>query len=187
VGKPTLSVLPWAISVCESSGSGGDIHLQAREVGHLRATKIESIVEELVAPFLEDNGFRLVDVEYVKERSNRFLRVFVDKEGGIDIDDCGRISEYLSARLDEADPIEEAYFLEVSSPGAERPLKKAEDVAAAVGKNVFVTTYEPVDGAKEFEGRLESFEDRTMTIAVGRRKVAIPYDKVASARLAIVF
>ncbi|MBW5444534.1 ribosome maturation factor RimP [Cohnella sp. CFH 77786] len=153
----------------------------------MSATSIKSIVEKFATPYLEDNGFQLVDVEYVKEGSNRFLRLFVDKEGGIDIDDCGRISEFVSAKLDELDPIEEAYFLEVSSPGAERPLKKPEDVAKAVGKHVFVTTYEPVDGAKEFEGRLEDFDGKAMTVAIGRRKVAIPYDKVASARLAIVF
>ena len=74
-----------------------------------------------------NNGFELVDVEYVKEGSNWFLRVYVDKEGGIDIDDCGRISEFLSEKLDENDPITDAYFLEVSSPGAERPLKKPDD------------------------------------------------------------
>ncbi|TJY43151.1 ribosome maturation factor RimP [Cohnella pontilimi] len=153
----------------------------------MSAAKIKSIVEEFATPYLEANGFQLVDVEYVKEGANRFLRVYVDKEGGIDLDDCGRISEFVSAKLDELDPIEEAYFLEVSSPGAERPLKKAEDVAKAVGKQVFVTTYEPIDGAKEFEGRLEAFDGSTMTVVIGRRKHAIPYDKVASARLAIVF
>jgi ribosome maturation factor RimP len=153
----------------------------------MSAPKIKSIVEELATPFLTDNGFQLVDVDYVKEGSNRFLRVFVDKEGGIEIDDCGRISEYLSAKLDELDPIEDAYFLEVSSPGAERPLKTAEDVAKAVGQQVFVTTYEQIDGAKEFEGRLDSFDGTAMSVVVGRRKHAIPYDKVASARLAIVF
>ncbi|WP_123040082.1 ribosome maturation factor RimP [Cohnella candidum] len=153
----------------------------------MSATNIKSIVEEFAVPYLEEHGFQLVDVEYVKEGSNRFLRVFVDKDGGIDIDDCGRISEFVSAKLDELDPIEEAYFLEVSSPGAERPLKKADDVAKAVGRHVFVTTYEQIDGAKEFEGRLDGFDGNTMTIVIGRKKVAIPYDKVASARLAIVF
>ncbi|MCC3376195.1 ribosome maturation factor RimP [Cohnella sp. REN36] len=153
----------------------------------MSTSKIKSVVEQLVTPFLDDNGFQLVDVEYVKEGSNYFLRVFVDKEGGIDIDDCGRISEFLSAKLDEADPISDAYFLEVSSPGAERPLKKADDVAKAVGKHVYVTTYEPIDGAKEFEGRLDSFDDGVLGVTVGRRTHAIPYDKVASARLAIVF
>lgn len=153
----------------------------------MSASKIKSIVEEFATPYLTEHGFQLVDVEYVKEGSNWFLRVYVDKDGGIDIDDCGRISEFVSAKLDELDPISDAYFLEVSSPGAERPLKKAEDVSRAVGKHVFVTTYEPVDGAKEFEGQLEAFDGETMTLAVGKRKHAIPYGKVASARLAIVF
>ncbi|WP_080839849.1 ribosome maturation factor RimP [Cohnella massiliensis] len=153
----------------------------------MSAPKIKSAVEELATPYLEENGFQLVDVEYVKEGGNWFLRVFVDKEGGIDIDDCSRISEYLSAKLDETDPIPDAYFLEVSSPGAERPLKKPEDVAKAVGRHVFITTYEPVDGAKEFEGRLDGFDGAMIRMTIGNRKQAIPYDKVASARLAIVF
>ena len=153
----------------------------------MNAANIKTLVEQFLTPYLSENGFELVDVEYVKEGSSRFLRVFVDKEGGIDIDECGRISEYASKKLDELDPIPEAYFLEVSSPGAERPLKKAEDVAKAVGKHVYVTTYEPVDGAKEFEGRLDSFDGATLTVVVGRKKHAVPYHKVASARLAIVF
>ncbi|AKG35181.1 MULTISPECIES: ribosome maturation factor RimP [Paenibacillus] len=149
--------------------------------------KIKGTVEEMLKPYLDDNGFELVDVEYVKEGSNYFLRVFVDKEGGIDIDDCGSISEFLSAKLDENDPIPGAYFLEVSSPGAERPLKKADDVAKAVGKDVFVTTYEPIDGLKEFEGRLLSFEGGEMLISAGKKQHVVPYAKVASARLAIIF
>lgn len=153
----------------------------------MSAPKIKSVVEEMVQPFLDENGFELVDVEYVKEGSSWFLRVFVDKEGGIDIEDCGRISEYLSAKLDEQDPIPDAYFLEVSSPGAERPLKKAEDVRKAVGKNVFVTTYEPIGGAKEFEGELLSFDGEQLVVDTGKAPVAIPYAKVASARLAILF
>ncbi|GAA0395255.1 ribosome maturation factor RimP [Paenibacillus motobuensis] len=149
--------------------------------------KIKAAVEQMVMPYLEENGFELVDIEYVKEGSNWFLRVFVDKDGGIDIDDCGRISEYLSEKLDENDPIPSAYFLEVSSPGAERPLKKADDIVKAVGKDVFVTTYEPVNGLKEFEGRLLSFENDELIIEVGKQKHAVSYSKVASARLAIIF
>ncbi|MDQ0494313.1 ribosome maturation factor RimP [Paenibacillus brasilensis] len=149
--------------------------------------KIKSAVEEMAQPYLDEHGFELVDVEYVKEGSNWFLRVFVDKDGGIDLDDCSMISEYLGQKLDENDPVSTAYFLEVSSPGAERPLKKAEDVAKAVGKNVFVTTYEPINGLKEFEGRLLSFEDGELTIQSGQKKHAIPYEKVAGARLAIIF
>ncbi|KAA9006431.1 ribosome maturation factor RimP [Paenibacillus spiritus] len=153
----------------------------------MSTSKIKGTVEEMLKPYLDDNGFELVDVEYVKEGSNYFLRVFVDKEGGIDIDDCGVISEYLSAKLDENDPIEGAYFLEVSSPGAERPLKKADDVRKAVGKDVFVTTYEPIGGLKEFEGRLLSFENEELLISAGKKQHTVPYAKVASARLAIIF
>lgn len=141
----------------------------------------------MVQPFLSEHGFELVDVEYVKEGNNWFLRVFVDKDGGIDIEDCSRVSEYLSEQLDGNDPISGAYFLEVSSPGAERPLKKSEDVAKAVGKDVFVTTYAPLDGQKEFEGRLLSFENEELLIEAGKKNHTIPYEKVASARLAIIF
>ncbi|OXM84708.1 ribosome maturation factor RimP [Paenibacillus rigui] len=150
-------------------------------------SQIKPVVESLLQPFLDENGFELVDVEYVKEGSNWFLRVYVDKEGGIDIDDCGRISEYLSDRLDEKDPIPTAYFLEVSSPGAERPLKKTQDYHKAVGEHVFVTTYEPFEGLKEFEGLLQSFDEETVEVQVGKKTYRIPFNKVASARLAIVF
>ncbi|MEC0240491.1 ribosome maturation factor RimP [Paenibacillus dokdonensis] len=153
----------------------------------MSTTKIKEIVEEMVQSFMDEHNFELVDVEYVKEGSNYFLRVYVDKEGGIDIDDCGMVSEYLSQKLDENDPIPTAYFLEVSSPGAERPLKKSEDVAKAVGKDVFVTVYEAVDGLKEFEGRLLSFENEELVISAGKKQYTIPYAKVASARLAIIF
>ena len=141
----------------------------------------------MVLPYLNEQGFELVDIEYVKEGSNWFLRLFIDKEGGIDIDECGRISEYVSEQLDKNDPVPGAYFLEVSSPGAERPLKKADDVRKAIGKHVFVTTYEPVDGSKEFEGLLTGFDGDTVTIRIGKREHAVPYAKVASARLAVVF
>jgi len=153
----------------------------------LSTSKIKTTVEEMVQPYLDEHGFELVDVEYVKEGSNWFLRVFVDKDGGIDIDDCGLISEYLSQKLDENDPIPTAYFLEVSSPGAERPLKKKEDVAKSVGKNVFVTVYEPINGLKEFEGKLESFDNEELVIQTAKKQHVIPYAKVASARLAIIF
>jgi Uncharacterized protein conserved in bacteria len=153
----------------------------------LSTSTIKSAVEAMVLPYLNEQGFELVDIEYVKEGSNWFLRLFIDKEGGIDIDECGRISEYVSEQLDKNDPVPGAYFLEVSSPGAERPLKKADDVRKAIGKHVFVTTYEPVDGSKEFEGLLTGFDGDTVTIRIGKREHAVPYAKVASARLAVVF
>jgi ribosome maturation factor RimP len=149
--------------------------------------QIKSTIENMLGSFMEQNGFELVDVEYVKEGSNWFLRVYVDKEGGIDIDDCGRVSEFLSVQLDEKDPIPDAYFLEVSSPGAERPLKKTQDYYNALNHHVFITTYEPIDGDKEFEGLLVSFDGESLTVQAGKKASSIPLAKVASARLAIVF
>lgn len=148
---------------------------------------IQSVVESLLQPFLEEHQFELVDVEYVKEGSNYFLRVYVDKSEGIDIEDCGRISEYLSKQLDEADPISNAYFLEVSSPGAERPLKKPVDFERAVGKHVYMTTYEPISGLKEFEGTLLSYNGEEAVVQLPKQAYTIPVDKIAGARLAIIF
>jgi ribosome maturation factor RimP len=146
-----------------------------------------AVTEELVTPILEEENLELVDIEYTKEGSNWFLRVYIDKEGGVDIEDCGRVSEKLSKKLDEVDPIPGAYFLEVSSPGAERPLKKEKDFERAVGKHVHVTTYEPIYDAKVFEGELVSYDGKQLEIKEAKSTVLIPRDKVASARLAIVF
>src|SRR6185437_16891207 len=112
-------------------------------------SKVTNIVEELVTPILEDMQLELVDIEYVKEGKNWFLRLFIDKENGVDIEECGIVSERLSTHLDELDPIPHNYFLEVSSPGAERPLKKDSDFESSIGKNIHIKTYEPIDGEKE--------------------------------------
>ncbi|QGQ96268.1 ribosome maturation factor RimP [Paenibacillus psychroresistens] len=151
------------------------------------SSQIKSIVEAMLQPFMDEHGFELVDVEYLKEGSNWFLRIYVDKEQGIDIDDCGRVSEFLSEKLDENDPIPTAYFLEVSSPGAERPLKKPDDYRKVIDKQVFVTTYELIDGLKEFEGKLLSYDEETLTIQTRKKKVNIECAKIASARQAILF
>lgn len=153
--------------------------------------KVTHIVEELVTPIVTEMGLELVDIEYVKEGKSWFLRVFIDSPTGIDIDQCGVVSERLSEKLDEVDPIPHNYFLEVSSPGAERPLKKTKDFERAVGKNVYVKTYEPIDGQKEFEGLLTAFDGQTVKLEVKvktkKKTVTIPYEKVASARLAVIF
>ncbi|MBB5323635.1 ribosome maturation factor RimP [Anoxybacillus tepidamans] len=153
--------------------------------------KVTEVVEELVAPILNDMNLELVDIEYVKEGKNWFLRVFIDSEQGIDIEQCGVVSEKLSEKLDAVDPIPYNYFLEVSSPGAERPLKKAADFERAVGKNVYIKTYEPIEGEKEFEGELADFDGQTVTVAVKQKTrkklIQIPYEKIASARLAVIF
>ncbi|HJV32059.1 MAG TPA: ribosome maturation factor RimP [Bacillales bacterium] len=154
-------------------------------------SKVTEVVEGLVAPILTELGLELVEIEYVKEGKNWFLRVYIDKELGVDIEDCGNVSEKLSEKLDEVDPIPQNYFLEVSSPGAERPLKKEKDFNKAIGKNVYVKTYEPIDGEKAFEGTLLDFDGNSVTIEVKiktrKKTVIIPYEKVASARLAVSF
>ncbi|HLQ87630.1 MAG TPA: ribosome maturation factor RimP [Enterococcus sp.] len=154
-------------------------------------SKITDIVTELVQPILVDLHLELVDIEYVKEGKNWFLRLFIDKDTGVDIEECGLVSERLSEKLDEIDPIPHNYFLEVSSPGAERPLKKEADFVKAVNKSVHVKTYEPIDGEKEFEGKLLEFSNGFLKIEIKiktRTKIVeIPFEKVAKARLAITF
>ena len=153
--------------------------------------KVTEIVEDLATEILENENLELVDVEYVKEGKNWFLRVYIDKESGVDIDECGMVSERLSEKLDELDPIEHNYFLEVSSPGAERPLKKEKDFLNAIGKHVNIKTYEPIEGSKEFEGTMLSYKPEEITLSIKiktrQKEVAIPVDKVAKARLAVVF
>ena len=140
-------------------------------------SKVIETVSQIVTPILEDMGLELVDIEYVKEGRDWFLRIFIDKEAGVDIEECGIVSERLSEKLDEIDPIPHNYFLEVSSPGAERPLKKETDFEKAIGKNVYIKTYEPIDGEKKFEGILISFDGITITLEmkIKTRKISVTY------------
>ncbi|WP_270181868.1 ribosome maturation factor RimP [Alkalihalobacillus sp. CinArs1] len=150
-----------------------------------------TVTEELVKPIADEMNLELVDVEFTQEGKNWFLRVYIDSPRGVDIEECGVVSEKLSEQLDKQDPIEQPYFLEVSSPGAERPLKKPSDFEKVVGKQVYITTYEPIDGEKSFEGKLVNFDGETVVVEqkVKTRTITVevPYDKVASARLAVVF
>jgi ribosome maturation factor RimP len=154
-------------------------------------SKVIETIEGLVTPIVTELGLELVDIEYVKEGKDWFLRVYIDKDGGVDIEECGLVSERLSEKLDAIDPIPHNYFLEVSSPGAERPLKKDKDFQRSIGKNVFIKTYEPIDDEKTFEGLLTAFDGETVTIEVKiktrKKEIVIPYAKIASARLAVTF
>jgi len=147
--------------------------------------------ESLVKPVCEEVGVELVDVEYGKEGQNFFLRVYVDTPGGIDIDQCATVAEQLSELLDEHDFIADEYMLEVSSPGAERPIKTKEALAQQLDSYINVKTYKAIDGQKEFEGYLRSFEADTISLEVmdkARKKtVAIPYEAASKIRLAIKF
>ena len=150
--------------------------------------KIEKITEELVNPILERENFELVDIEFKKEGPHRYLRIYIDKIGGITIDDCQKVSEELSEKLDEVDPIEENYFLEVSSPGLDRPLKKDSDFERFKGENVEVKLYEAINNQKTFEGELVGLHDNKIKLNIENMGLMeIPREKVAIARLAIKF
>ncbi len=127
---------------------------------------IEVKVEELVTPIVDSKNFELVDVEYIKEGSNWYLRVYIDKEAGIDIDDCVEVSRELEVKLDEDDFIKEAYILEVSSPGLTRPLKKEKDYLRNIGKRIEVKLYKANDCPKEFEAELKAYKDDVASILI---------------------
>ena len=119
--------------------------------------EIEQKTEELVTPIIDENHFELVDVEYVKEGANWYLRIYADKDGGISIDDCVLISRALEAKLDADDFIKDAYILEVSSPGLGRPLKKEKDYQRSIGQSVDIKLYKAIDKQKEFTGILKEY------------------------------
>ena len=125
----------------------------------------ESRTEKLLDPIIREHQFELVDVEWVKEAGNYYLRAYVDKEGGITIDDCELVSRALSDLLDRYDFISENYILEVSSPGLDRPLKKDKDFARSIGKEVELRLFKAIDKEKEFAGVLSAFDKETVTIS----------------------
>ena len=127
----------------------------------------EQRAEQLLMPVIQANDFELVDVEYVKEAGTRYLRAYIDKEGGITIDDCELVSRAFGERLDAEDFIEESYVLEVSSPGLGRPLKKDKDFARSIGKDVEVKLFKPLSKEKkekDFLGTLKSYDGTSVTI-----------------------
>ena len=124
----------------------------------------EQKTEEILLPLVEEYGFELVDVEYVKEGGTWYLRTYIDKEGGISIDDCEKVSRRLSDILDEKDYIDDTYIMEVSSPGLGRPLKKEKDFKRSLGKEVDIRTYRMIDKQKEFTGILKDYDKDTVTI-----------------------
>lgn len=129
-----------------------------------RRETYESKTEAFLLPLLEKHQFELVDVEYVKEAGTWYLRAYIDKEGGITVDDCEIISRQLSDWLDQEDFIEDSYIMEVSSPGLGRPLKKDKDFARSLGEEVEVRLYKPRNKQKEFTGFLKAYDENTVTI-----------------------
>ena len=147
----------------------------------------ESRTEALLLPIMEANQFELVDVEYVKEGSNWYLRAYIDKEGGISIDDCELVSRALSDLLDQEDFIEEAYILEVSSPGLLRPIKKDKDFQRNVGKEIEVHLFKMMDKKKELIGTLTAFDADTLTLQTEEKEIRLNRKEAALIRPYIEF
>lgn len=149
--------------------------------------KVTQVVEELAAPIAAENGCGIWDVEYVKEAGSWFLRVYLDKPGGVDINDCEAVSRVLSDKLDEVDPIEGSYVLEVSSPGADRVLRKSEHFERFLGETVEVKLYRPRNGAKSLVGVLAGYADGDVTLQTPQQSVTLPKQDIAQVRLYITF
>ena len=148
----------------------------------------EQRAEQLLMPVIQENGFELVDVEYVKEAGTRYLRAYIDKEGGIAIDDCETISRSLSDWLDKEDMIQDSYIMEVSSPGLGRPLKKEKDFARSIGKEVEVKLYKPLEKSKEYAGVLKAYDKESVTLQMeDGADMVFERPQIAQIRLALDF
>jgi ribosome maturation factor RimP len=148
---------------------------------------IQQVIFELATPIVEDLNYELVDVEFIKESANWYLRVYIDKPGGISIDDCQAVSQKMSDILDEKDPIEQFYYLEVSSPGLERPLKTERDFFKYKGELVEVKVFQPLNGKKKFEGELIGLIEDMIVINQDGNNIEFEKDKVARVKRTIKF
>ncbi len=160
-----------------------------------KSEEYEKRAEELILPVINENNFELVDIEYVKEGGGKVLRAYIDKPGGITIDDCELVNRWFSDILDENDFIEESYILEVSSPGLGRQLKKPRDFERSIGEDVDIKLYRPIEFmergkrlmAREFTGRLCGYDGNEVTVFLGEETRAIPCKDISVIRLSIDF
>lgn len=151
-----------------------------------KGKKITIVTEEILKEFLENEGLLLYDVEYVKEGPDRVLRVYIDKEEGfVGTEDCEKVSKFLSDKLDELDPIEDNYLLEVSSPGLDRELKRDEHFAANIGNAVDVSLYEAIDGEKQITGKLVKKDEESLTIDIDGKIIDIPFKQITKVNLSV--
>lgn len=156
-------------------------------------SSVVETVTELVTPILDERHFELVDAEFVKEGKSWYLRIYIDKPGGINIEECALVSDLLGEKLDDCDPdpIPQAYFLEVSSPGAERPLKKERDYERSLNSYIHVSLYQPLEGNKVYEGTMVDLKPDELTLEymdkTRQKTIVIPRKQIAQARLAIKF
>ena len=149
--------------------------------------KVTELVAELAAEAVAEQGCELWDVEYVREAGQWYLRLYLDKEGGVDILDCEAVSRKVSDLLDEVDPIEVSYMFEVSSAGAERALKRPGDFERFMGSPVLVKTYQNRNGRKEFAGTLAGYENGAVLLEMGQETLRFEKAEIALVRLRVVF
>lgn len=146
----------------------------------------EAQTEQLVTPILQQYGFELYDVEYVKEGGNNYLRVFIDKPGGIAVNDCETVAREMNPILDEKDFIPDSYVFEVSSPGLGRVLKKDKHLQKSIGEEVEIRTFRPINHEKQFEGILRAFDDKELTIVLDdEQELTFARTDIALIRLAL--
>lgn len=150
-------------------------------------SKLTEKIQALAEPVVREEGCSLWDVEYVREAGSWYLRLYIDKEGGVGIDDCERISRRLDPILDEKDPIPESYVFEVGSAGAERQLKRPSDFAQFMDSEVEVKLYQPVDGRKAWVGELAGYDDGDVLLRSGAAETRFPKSQVAQVRLHVTF
>lgn len=146
-------------------------------------SKITEAVWQLAQPVAEEHGVELWDVEFVKEAGTQYLRVFIDKDGGVDINDCEAVSRALDPILDEADPIPCSYVFEVGSAGIDRELKRPSDFEKFMGSAVQVKLYQPYEGQKSYVGQLKAYDNGDVTLAVGNRELTLKKPMIAQVRL----
>jgi ribosome maturation factor RimP len=146
--------------------------------------KMTDLIHQWSLPEVEAMGYDLVDVEFVKEGANWYLRLYIDREPNVDLDDCERVSRMISAMLDRKDLIPMPYFLEVSSPGIERVLKREKDLSRFKGSLVNVHLFAPVEGKKRYQGLLGAADDQTLTLNINDQTIRLPRDQIAVIRLA---
>ena len=142
---------------------------------------------EFITPILDAKGFSLVDVEYVREGADNYLRAYIDKPGGININDCVAVSEEMNEILDREDYISDPYTFEVSSPDLSRPLKKDKDFERNLGKDLEIKTYKPVNGTKEFVATLDAYDGDTITVHDDNGELVLQRSDLALVRIAIDF
>lgn len=152
-----------------------------RRKGEIKlAGKVKTICEEKIAPVIEQLGYELIEVEYAKKSDGMNLTFFIDSDNGINIDDCEKVSKALDPVLEELNPTDDApYILSISSPGIDRPLKNERDFKRNIGKEISITTFAKIDGKKNFEGVLDSFDEKTVTILINNERLTLDKEKIA--------